>query len=260
MTEEFISFEPILEIDEEKRYVTAVVQSPGGVDGTEEEITEKAHTFMSKWMKIPGTLTLQSYIAPVDFDIDGEMVKKGSWVMKLEVHDDEVWHALTEESAEDEEIEDQLYLETSATTPNADKEINISLNKEADMTGEQQEKIIKTLTEGNLTESAHQLIMKEATELIEADPTLTEAQALERIMKTEYGKTCYRLHSASYRREARASGLGPVAKEVLDRKERLIEKSGARLSEGEAYEKVFKADSELYRRYVREVEVSTAVG
>lgn len=79
-------------------------------------------------------------------------------------------------------------------------------------------------------------------------------------MKTDYGKACYRLHLAGYRREARASDLGPVAKEVLERKERLVEKSGGRLSEGEAYERVFKADHELYYRYVREVTVSTAVG
>lgn len=52
-------------------------------------------------------------------------------------------------------------------------------------------------------------------------------------MKTDYGKACYRLHSAGYRREAGASGLGPVANEVLERKERLIEKSGGRLSEGQ---------------------------
>jgi len=79
-------------------------------------------------------------------------------------------------------------------------------------------------------------------------------------MKTDFGKACYKLHSAGYRREAMASGLGPIAKEVLERKERLIEKSGGRLSEGEAYERVFKADRELYHRYVRKVTVSTAVG
>jgi len=79
-------------------------------------------------------------------------------------------------------------------------------------------------------------------------------------MKTDFGKACYKLHSASYRREAMASGLGPVAKQILERKEQLIEKSGGKLSEGEAYEKIFKADPELYRRYVREVPVSTAVG
>ncbi len=50
-----------------------------------------------------------------------------------------------------------------------------------------------------------------------------------------------------------------VAKEVLERKERLIEKSGGKLSEGAAYERVFKQDPALYRSYVREVEVSTAV-
>ncbi len=111
-----------------------------------------------------------------------------------------------------------------------------------------------------MAQVAHQQIMKEAEELIEADPCLSEEGALEKVMKTDYGKACYRLHSAGYRREARASGLGPVAKEVLERKERLIEKSGERLSEGVAYEKVFKADPELFRRYVREVTVSTAVG
>ena len=79
-------------------------------------------------------------------------------------------------------------------------------------------------------------------------------------MKTDFGKACYKLHSAGYRREAMASGLGPIAKEVLERKERLIANSDGRLYEGEAYERVFKADRELYHRYVREVTVSTAVG
>jgi len=258
MTEEFISFEQFLEIDEEKRYVTAVVQSPGKA-GTEEEIEKACHEFMEFRGKIRGADLMQNWIVPVPMPIHDQEIRQGCWIMKLHINDPDMWHALTEESAEDDEIEEQLYLETSATTPNADKEINISLNKEADMTGEQKEKIIKALTEGNLTETAQHLIMKETRELTESDPTLSEAQALEKVMKTDYGKACYKLHSAGYRREARASGLGPVAKEVLERKERLIEKSGARLSEGEAYNRVFKQDLDLYRRYVREVEVSTAV-
>jgi len=126
------------------------------------------------------------------------------------------------------------------------------------ITGEQQKQIIEALKSG--PKGPETLIAFEAEKLMADNPALSKAQALEKIMKSEYGVFCYELHRAlTSRHKPTSSGLGPVAQEVLKRKEQTIEKSAGRISEAAAYEKIFKADPALYDRYVEEVTVSTAV-
>ena len=60
--------------------------------------------------------------------------------------------------------------------------------------------------------------------------------------------------------EAAKANVGPVTREVFDKADRLIKKSARKLDRIEAVVKVLNADPELYARYVKEVEFSTAVG
>lgn len=90
---------------EEERIVFGVVLEPDEVDSQNdtipaEEIRKAAHTFMQEY----GTLGIQhgenaggklaileSFIAPVEFEVSGEVVKAGSWLMKERVVDDGLW-------------------------------------------------------------------------------------------------------------------------------------------------------------------------
>lgn len=35
---------------------------------------------------------VETFLAPVDYEIDGELIRKGSWVMGIRVNDEEVWN------------------------------------------------------------------------------------------------------------------------------------------------------------------------
>lgn len=94
---------PILKRDEEKRLVVGVVLEPGVIDAhndivTEEEIEKAAHSFLMRSRVIglqhseKGPVdVVESYVAPVDMEVNGEMVRKGSWIMAVKVHGEAVW-------------------------------------------------------------------------------------------------------------------------------------------------------------------------
>ncbi len=115
-------------------------------------------------------------------------------------------------------------------------------------------------------EAVENLIKREAEALREKDRSLSEGDALAKVFKNrERLYWCYAdLHLRNKelpRVEKRAEvSLGPVTRELLERKERLIEKSAGRITEAEAYRKVFQADPDLYSRYVQEVAILTAAG
>jgi hypothetical protein len=93
-----------LKRDDAKRLVYGVVYEPhvedaDGEFSIPEEITKSAHRFLADYrvMKVQHLTKndqiepVESYIAPVDFEMNGEMVKAGSWVLVSRVLDDEVW-------------------------------------------------------------------------------------------------------------------------------------------------------------------------
>lgn len=103
---------PLLKADEDRRLVYGVVLVPDATDLQEDminelEIEKAAHNWMSKgllqygykWMDDGHTEELgpdiahpvESYIAPVDFDLGKGHVKKGSWVLVTHVPDDAEW-------------------------------------------------------------------------------------------------------------------------------------------------------------------------
>lgn len=102
----------ITKSDDEKRLVYGIVVEPmtqvtkdGDAHGdrmTAEEIEKSAHGFMIKSQnmklghvgKSVNSEVVESYIAPVDFEMNGEEIKKGSWVLVTKVHDDVIWNAI----------------------------------------------------------------------------------------------------------------------------------------------------------------------
>jgi len=89
-----------------KHLVYGVVLAPNETDSQndtidEAEIEHAAHGFMRKSQTMDlnhdsilpqdHARPVESYLAPVDFEIDGEMIKKGSWVMVTYIPDDEIW-------------------------------------------------------------------------------------------------------------------------------------------------------------------------
>lgn len=95
----------IVKTDEDKHYVTGIVYEPmtEDTDGnymTEEEITKAAHWFMKNsgkpdiqhcFEKADNVEIVESYVAKSDMEIEGQQIKKGTWLMTMEVADDDVW-------------------------------------------------------------------------------------------------------------------------------------------------------------------------
>lgn len=102
---DFQTFGRILKTDTEKHYVTGIVYEPmvEDTDGnymTEDEITKAAHWFMKNagdadiqhcFEKAEGVEVVESYVAKCDMEIEGQPIKKGTWLMTMEVTDTEVW-------------------------------------------------------------------------------------------------------------------------------------------------------------------------
>ncbi len=106
-TSEINKYIPLTKVETEKRIVTGIVLEPDTVDlqgdiydaGT---IEKSAHDFL-KDVRVVGLMhktfgkdlhVVESYVAPVDFDLDGKQIKKGTWVMAAKVVDDTVWDAI----------------------------------------------------------------------------------------------------------------------------------------------------------------------
>lgn len=98
----------------ERHYVFGVVLEPDTVDRqgdyyTAETVEQACYVFNRKLMlKGQGdrqghqhrknkrfspsqVLILESYVSPVDMDIEGQPVKRGTWLMRSEIVDPEVW-------------------------------------------------------------------------------------------------------------------------------------------------------------------------
>lgn len=96
----------ITKAEDEKQLVYGVVYEPDVEDAhgdsmTADEIEKAAHTFIKDFRNIDtqhdfesgaGEL-VESYIAPVEMDIDGEIIAKGSWVIVTKATD-EIWESI----------------------------------------------------------------------------------------------------------------------------------------------------------------------
>lgn len=93
----------VMKEDLVKRIVTSVVIEPETVDGqkdimSKEEIRRAAYFYLTKsrvigdrHQKRAQGEVVESYIAPVDFTLNGQKIKKGSWVISIRILDDVLW-------------------------------------------------------------------------------------------------------------------------------------------------------------------------
>ena len=91
-------------VNEELKQVTYVAMIPDSTDlhgdyTSEEEVRKAKESFNRSNMQanlfhvaMTDTFSvIESYLAPVDFSLDDKFVKKGTWLMTLQVNDDNVW-------------------------------------------------------------------------------------------------------------------------------------------------------------------------
>lgn len=104
----FTTYGRILKADTDNHFVTGIVYEPMVEDSqgnymTEAEITKAAHWFMKNdgdvdvqhcFKKCDGAEVVESYIAKCDMEIEGQEVKKGTWVMTMEITDANVWKSI----------------------------------------------------------------------------------------------------------------------------------------------------------------------
>lgn len=107
-TATFTTFGRIIRKDVENHYVTGIVYEPMAEDTdgnfmTEEEITKAAYYFAKNGDKVDlqhsfepldGAAVVENWVAKADFEIDGEKVRKGTWLMTVEVPAGEVWDGI----------------------------------------------------------------------------------------------------------------------------------------------------------------------
>ena len=98
----------ILKVDADNHYVTGVVYEPNVADAhdnymTEAEIEKAAHWFMKSGDKVDiqhsfeevdGLTVVESWVAKSDSQIEGQDIAKGTWLMTVEISNNEVWEAV----------------------------------------------------------------------------------------------------------------------------------------------------------------------
>jgi site-specific DNA-adenine methylase len=98
---------PLLKTEDE-RYVLGVVLEPETVDSQNDvysaaEVRAAAHRFLEAFGNVglmhqgyvnDKVKIIESYLAPVDFEIAGARVKKGTWLLAVHVLDDELWELI----------------------------------------------------------------------------------------------------------------------------------------------------------------------
>lgn len=104
----FTTYGRIVKADADNHYVTGIVYEPLTEDShgnfmTEGEITKAAYWFAKNgnqcdlqhsFEPLDGAAVVESWIAKADFEIDGEAIQKGTWLMTVEVADESVWDAI----------------------------------------------------------------------------------------------------------------------------------------------------------------------
>lgn len=104
----FATFGRILKADADSHFVTGIVYEPMVEDTqgnymTEEEITKAAYWFAKNgnqvdlqhcFEKCDGAAVVESYVTKCDMEIEGEAIRKGTWIMTMEITDTDVWESI----------------------------------------------------------------------------------------------------------------------------------------------------------------------
>lgn len=105
---DFQTFGRILKADAESHFVTGIVYEPMQEDTqgnymTEAEVTKAAYWFnkngngndlQHNFEPLAGANVVENWVAKADFDINGQPVKKGSWLMTVEITDPDIFEAI----------------------------------------------------------------------------------------------------------------------------------------------------------------------
>lgn len=105
---DFATYGRILKADADSHYVTGIVYEPMVEDTqgnymTEDEITKAAYWFAKNgnqvdlqhcFEKCDGVSVVESYVAKCDMEIEGEAIRKGTWLMTMEISDTDVWDSI----------------------------------------------------------------------------------------------------------------------------------------------------------------------
>lgn len=88
-----------------RRLITGIVLEPETVDSqgdvySADEIENAAHIFMGEYQNVghqhstlvnDGVKIVESFVAPVDMEYEGQPVRRGTWLMTVKVVSDELW-------------------------------------------------------------------------------------------------------------------------------------------------------------------------
>ena len=105
---QFSTYGRIIKADAEHHFITGIVYEPNTEDAhgnfmTEEEITKAAYWYAKNgnnvdlqhdFEALENADVVESWVAKADFKIGEETVKKGTWLMTVEVTDDDIWDAV----------------------------------------------------------------------------------------------------------------------------------------------------------------------
>lgn len=105
---QFSTYGRIIKADAEHHFITGIVYEPNTEDAhgnfmTEEEITKAAYWYAKNGNQVDlqhdfealeSADVVESWVAKADFNIGDETVKKGTWLMTVEVADEDVWNAV----------------------------------------------------------------------------------------------------------------------------------------------------------------------
>jgi hypothetical protein len=101
----------IYKAHKERREITAPVLVPEVVDAhgeiySEEEVLKACRNFNAVCMKTnlqhmyqmedDAAKFIESYVTPADMNVEGVIIKKGSWVATMKVKNDSLWQAVKE--------------------------------------------------------------------------------------------------------------------------------------------------------------------
>lgn len=95
--EYFIS---IIKIDnEEKHIITGIVLEPDTIDSQGDKISAKeiekvSNFFMINLMKLENVHIVENYIAPINFYLNDNQIKKGTWIMSIKILDNNLWNLI----------------------------------------------------------------------------------------------------------------------------------------------------------------------
>ena len=105
---DFLTYGRILKTDAVSHFVTGIVYEPmvEDTDGnymTEEEITKAAHWFAKNGNKVDlqhsfepldGATVVESSVTKCDMELEGQTIKKGTWLMTVEIQDEDIFQAI----------------------------------------------------------------------------------------------------------------------------------------------------------------------